>query len=237
VLAAEDGDIGRCHDFLLDERDWTIRYMVADTHKWLPGRRVLISPIALGEPDWREQRFPVRLTKSQIEAAPDLDQDAPVSRQYEIWYHKHYGWPYYWEGGGLWHVGAHPGVLFESRPDLGEPDEAPEIERPHVHSAQEIIGYAIGGTDGEIGHVDDFIIDDANWRIRHAVAATRNWLPGKLVLVPLARLRKVVWDDRVLEVELTRTQIKDSPEFDPSAPINREFEERTYDYVGRPHDD
>jgi hypothetical protein len=96
MVQAKDGKIGRCKDFLFDDETWTIRYMVADTGKWLPDKKVLISPVSLGEPDWASNLFPVRLSKKQIEQAPELDENAPVSRQYEIKYHEYYGWPLYW---------------------------------------------------------------------------------------------------------------------------------------------
>ena len=115
VLAAEDGEIGRCSDFLFDDRHWTTRYMVADTARWLPGRKVLVSPIALGEPEWRSRLFPVRLTKEQIEDAPGLNEDAPVSRQYEIHWTRYYGWPYYWSGMGGWGAAANPGALYTQK--------------------------------------------------------------------------------------------------------------------------
>jgi hypothetical protein len=240
ALQAEDGEIGRCHDFLIEDRTWTVRYMVADTRKWLPGRRVLISPISLGSPDWLSQRFPVRLTKDQIREAPELDEHAPATREYEIWYHKHYGWPYYWSGSGLWASGIHPRALYvppavreKEKKELG--DEGPKIEHPHLHAASEIIGNDILASDGEIGHVEDFILDEEEWSVRSAVAATRNWLPGKHVLVPVARLKQVDWADARLEVEMTRDEIKAGPEFDPRKPINVEIEARIYDFEGRPH--
>jgi len=235
VLNAEDGEFGRCHDFLLDDRDWTVRYMVADTGKWLPGRRVLVSPIALGDPDWEHKRFPVRLTRAQLEAAPDLDDDAPVTRQYEIWYHQHYGWPYYWAGSDIWAVGIHPEALYRQADDLGE--EGPDLERPHVHAVRQVLAYAVEATDDRFGHVVDFIVDDATWRIRYAVLAMHHWLPGgKAVLAPLSVLEEVDWDARALKIGLTRDRIADLPEYDPGAPVNRELEERVYDYVGRPLD-
>jgi len=95
VLQAVDGEIGRCKDFLFDDENWTIRYMVADTGKWLPGKKVLISPISLAEPDWTSSLLPVRLSQKQVEQAPELDENAPVSRQYEIKYHQYFGWPTY----------------------------------------------------------------------------------------------------------------------------------------------
>ncbi len=66
VLQAEDGEIGRCKDFLVDENSWIVRYMVADTRKWLPGRKVLIPPDALGTPDWDLNHIPVQMTREQI---------------------------------------------------------------------------------------------------------------------------------------------------------------------------
>lgn len=206
-LKAKDGELGRCKDFLIDDQAWAVRYMVADTSKWLPGRQVLISPIALGEPEWAEHRLPVKLTKEQIEAAPELDEHAPVTREYEIWYYRHYGWPNYWVGTELWGHGVHPEALPvppEQKSEDGEmsPKED-EFDHPHLHSAEEVIGYDISAADGEIGRVDDFILDDENWSVRYLVAATRKWLPGKRVLIPLTRLQNIAWENRALEVDLT----------------------------------
>lgn len=232
-LEAADGDIGRCSDFLIEDETWTVRWMVADTRKWLPGRRVLVSPIALGDPAWSESKLPVRMTREEIENGPGLDEQAPVTRQYEIWYHKHFGWPYYWGGAGLWASSIHPGTLYVGKDALGE--EGPELERPHLHSADEVLGYDIGATDGEIGHVDDFILDDETWTIRYLVAATRNWLPGgKKVLLPPSILNEVHWEKGTLAVDLSRDAVKECPEYDESMPINREYEEQIYDFVGRP---
>jgi len=114
-LDAEDGKIGRSKDFLFDDEHWTIRYMVADTGDYLPGRKVLISPIAIGQPDWIRQVFPVRLTKEQIKEAPGLDEDAPVSRQYELDMSLYYGWSYYWHGTYPWGFAAYPALCMISR--------------------------------------------------------------------------------------------------------------------------
>jgi hypothetical protein len=241
TLEAEDGEIGCCDDFLLDDQSWAVRYMVADTRKWLPGRKVLISPISLGEPDWAGHTIRVRLTKEQIKNQPELDEHAPVSRQYEIWYHKHFGWPYYWSGTGLWASGIDPRELYvdpalQRNLEEAKEDAGPDLDHPHLHAAKEIIGYDVQAVDGELGHVLDFIIDDELWVVDYAALATRNWLPGKKVIIPLKALTEVSWDDRALVVNLTREAIKESPEYDPHLPVNREFEERIYDFVGRPHD-
>lgn len=235
VLKAEDGDIGRCKDFLFDEQHWTIRYMVADTGKWLPRRKVLISPIALGEPEWKGRRFPVRLTKEQIEGAPHLDEDAPVSRQKEIQFFHYYGWPTYWGAIGAWGAAANP-PLIPPRDPRAAPFSGPETEEQdeHLRSVDEVTGYHVQAEDGEIGHVEDFILDDATWRIRYLVVDTRNWLPGKKVIVSPSWFVSVDWGETKVFTDLRQEQVRNSPEFDPTTPMNRQVEERVYDFYGRP---
>ena len=98
TLASLDGEIGKVEQFYFDDRYWTIRYLVANTGNWLPGRQVLISPYALVAGSKEEQHIPVELTQKQIEASPALKCDKPVSRQFEEAYYGHYGWPMYWNG-------------------------------------------------------------------------------------------------------------------------------------------
>ncbi len=233
VLQATDGEIGRCADFLFDDEQWTVRYMVADTGKWIPDKRVLISPISLGEPEWAAKRLSVLLNKDQIENAPPLQNHEPVSRQHERLLLRHYGHPYYWVGSGLWGLGTTPEALREhamTEPEkLSEPDED-----PHLRSVQEVTDYHISATDGEIGHVEEFVLDDENWVFRYMVVDTRNWLPGQKVLVSPRWVEDLDWSEGTVSVDLTREQIKKSPDYDPSIPINREYETRLYDFYGRP---
>jgi hypothetical protein len=233
VLQAKDGEIGRCKDFLFDDRFWAIRYMVADTGKWLPGRKVLVSPISLGEPDWDSGLFPVRLTKKQIEEAPDLEEDAPVSRQYEISLNKFYGWPFYWGGVRAWGPVSYPGSLFDQ--EMAENISA-EVESgdEHLRSIDEVTGYRIRATDDDIGHVEDFILEDDVWTIRYMIVDTRNWLPGRKVLVSPGWINSISWAESRVRVGVTVEAIKNGPEYDPSQPINREYEVRLYDFYGRP---
>jgi hypothetical protein len=233
VLKADDGEIGRCKDFLFDDERWTVRYMVADTGKWLPERKVLISPISLGEPDWSSRLFPVRLTKKKIEDAPDLDQDAPVSRQYEISWAEHYSWPYYWVGIHPWGAALYPRSLYDRRIVENKNIEADSGD-DHLRSAREVTDYSIQAPDGEIGHVEDFIMDDETWSIRYMVVDTGNWLPGQKVLTAPVWIASIDWKERKVNVDLATEQIKKSPKYDPSAPVNREYESRLYDCYGRP---
>lgn len=236
-ILARDGEMGKVHEFLFDDEFWTIRYLVADTGSWLQQKLVLISPIALQQPDWSGRKFPVTLTKEQVENSPDIDKDKPVSRQHEIRLNRYYRWPLYWTGGGLSAAGT-PGMP----PPLVEDEEMAEIEQEdiedakdkHLRSTKEVMNYHIHARDGEIGHVEDFIVDDENWLIRYLVVDTKNWLPGRKVLVSVEWSERIDWAGALVHVDLTREQIKQSPEFDPSKPVNREYEKQLYDFYGRP---
>ncbi len=235
ALEAQDGDVGHCKDFLLDDELWTVRYMVADTGTWLPGRKILISPGSLDEPDWASRHFPIRLTKQEMEDSPELDEDAPVSRQYEIHWSKHHGCPYYWSGDGLWGSAPYPTFFWDQ--NLEEPEDSDETHEPgdsHLRSVSEMTSYVIHAEDGQIGHVEDFIIDDVTWTTQYMVVDTCEWLPGKKVLVPTEWINSVCFDRGEIEVALTRKTIEDCPKYDPDTPVNRRYEERLYDYHGRP---
>ena len=158
TIHATDGDIGTVHAFFFDDKTWAIRYLVVDTGTWLPDRQVFISPIALGQPDWEGQFFPVKLTIEQVRNSPDIDTDKPVSRQQETLLHTYYEWPTYWTVGNPLMpdaVAAYPGGL-----PMTEPYELPQEEQgdPHLHSSRDVIGYYIQARDGQIGHVEDSII-------------------------------------------------------------------------------
>lgn len=235
-LEATDGEIGRVKDFLFDDQFWTVRYMMADTNRWLPGRKVLISPVSLGEPLWRSKAFPVRLSKDQIREAPGVETDAPVKRQYEKQLARYYGHTPYWTGPQVWgffdtpiQAGVQANMVKEQLDSLKDEDDD-----NHLRSAREIIGYHIEATDGRVGHVEDFILDDEMWTLRYLVVDTRNWLPGRKVLITPMWVPLVEWFNRKVMVDLNSEEIKNSPPYDPNAPINREYEARLYDFYGRP---
>jgi protease I len=238
TLMASDGETGRVDDILFDDVSWTVRYFVVDTGGWLTGRLVLISPASFEQPDHDAKRISVALTKGQIENAPSIYRDRPVSRQHEEELSGYYGWPRYWGMGALAGFGAAP---VYPPPGPSQPTEAEEIARgaeqqpdPHLRSIKEIVGYGIQATDGKIGHVEDLIIDDSDWRVRYLVIDTRDWLPGKDVLLAVPWIQQVSWPDRKVHVNLTKDTIKNSPEYDSSKPPTREYEEALFDYYGRP---
>ncbi len=180
TLNSLDGEIGKVGEFYFDDLHWTIRYLVADTGNWLPGREVLLSPHALVAVKQKKKQIAVELTKQQIEDSPPLTSDKPVSRQFEEAYYSHYGWPMYWAGSNVW--GASPFIV---RNPVEPTEHAPteKASDPHLRSTGVVRGYHIEAVDGSIGHVEDFILDDDAWTIRYLIIDTVNWWPGKKVLV------------------------------------------------------
>jgi hypothetical protein len=228
IIGAIDGEIGQVHELYFDDQSWIVRYLVVDTGTWLPGRRVLLSPMALGQPDWETHVLPVGLTKEQVENSPPIAVDKPVSRQMESDLHAYYGWRPYWSGPAP--VAAQAVAAAEAKRRA-----TGEWADPHLRSTREVIGYHIEASDGEIGHVEDLIVDDEAWILRYLVIDTRNWLPGKKVLVAPAWTKAVDWAQRRVHVDLSRETIENGPTYDPAAPVNREYELQLYDYYGRPY--
>lgn len=236
TLGARDGEIGRTRDFYFDDQSWVARYLVADTGQWLAWRQVLISPHAvLGFRD-HDKIVDVSLTREQIEKSPSIDQDKPVSRQFEADFFKYYNYPFYWQGSAMWGPRPRPGGTFaaqEPRPPQ-EPDfSRPEEGDPHLRSARTVLGYRIHALDGEIGHVEDFILNDEDWMVEYLVVDTVNWWPGKHVLVPPAWAAEIDWARSRVHLQLPREAIRKAPEYDHSTPITREYETRLFAHYDR----
>jgi sporulation protein YlmC with PRC-barrel domain len=238
---AKDGEIGKVDNVFFDDEKWLVRYLVIRTDNWLNRKKVLIPTNALGRPDWKGSYVPLSLTKEQIKNSPSIDVDQPVSRQHEVDLLTHYGWGPYWVGSGAL-AGGVPGP--ERPPSLRRGADAQELEEvshsekqhgdPHLRSYREVDGYHIQASDDAVGHLEELIIDDESWHVRYAVVNTRNWLSGRKVLISPGWITRVSWAERKVFVDLDRESIKNSPEYNPDEPVNREYEEVLYDYYGRP---
>ena len=229
-LQGRDGEIGKVKEFYFDDRHWTIRYLVADTGNWLTGRTVLISPYALISVNQDEQYLTVDLTKKQIEDSPSLDTDKPVSRQFEDSYYGYYGYPSYWGGSYMW--GYYPDIV-RDREMWRAPIDSDKAWKPYLRSTHDVSGHHIEGTDGVIGHVDDFLIDDETWAIRYLIVDTRNWWAGTKVLVSSRWIDRVSWSESKVFVDLSREAIKNSPEYTDEALLNRDYESILHRYYNR----
>jgi len=251
TIGASDGVIGHVKDLFLDDKAWVVRYLVVDTGGWLSSRKVLISPMAIGKPDWAGQLLPVSITKEQVKNSPDVDTDMPVTRQHELEYSGYYGYPYYWGGGGYWGGGMVPGMMLAGYGGFGSPqaireetqnarsraDQARDARDSHadthLRSCKAITGYHIHASDGEIGHVCGMLIDDETWAVRYLIVDTSNWWVGHQMLVAPQWTEGVSWEEETVSVKLTRQEVKDAPVFEPTGTLTREDEARLHEHYGR----
>ncbi|MCF8084275.1 MAG: PRC-barrel domain containing protein [Deltaproteobacteria bacterium] len=234
-IQAEDDEVGPCKDFLIDDTDWCVRYMVADTHKWLPGRRVLISPIALGTPDWELKHIPVKMTRAEIEASPPLEANAPVSRRYERQYFNYFGWPPYWVGPAAWGAVPYPYLAFDMQQTV-QPQDKEDPEKCHLRSVKELTGYSIQAEDEDVGDLHECVVDVPSWSIRYLVVDISKWYQpkGRKILIIPDCIKDIDWADRQIHINVAREDIKNCPEYDAEAPLDRDFEIVLHDYYGWP---
>ncbi len=241
-IQATDGSIGHVDDMMFDD-DWQVRYFVVDTGPWLFGRQVLIAAAQVEEPDWVGRALPVELTKEQVRESPDLDLSRPLTREYETALHQYYSWPAYWA------PAAAPGAMLPgtelppASASAGIPAEATQLEEralrratselAALQSVKHVTGQAIAATDGHIGHLDDFFVDETGWCINYLLVDTGNWLPGRKVLISPEWVAAVDWDNEVI-VNVSKDQVKNSPEYDPAEVPNEEYVSHLYGHYGFP---
>ncbi len=243
-VVASDGTIGTVSDMLFDDASWLVRWLVVDTGHWLSDRKVLLPPSALGHAAPSDKTFPVRLTRAEVEASPELDTHRPVSRLFETSTYDYYGWSPYWG------TGYYPGgyAMFGLR-DYGmmEMRSDPEVQRrvedlarreqnsePHLRSAEAVTSYHIHATDGEIGHLSDIILEDTDWSIRFLVVDTSNWWAGEKVLISPRAATDIRWTERLIYLNVDRQKVKDSPRYDPAQTVDRDCEKQMAEHYAAP---
>ncbi len=208
-IAAIDGDIGHVKDFYFDDKTWVIRYLVVDTGSWLAERAVLLSPHAFGKWDQFEGALHIKLTKRQIEGSPSIDAHTPVSRNFEIDYYRYYGWPAYWTGSSLWGTSGYPMVV--NSPDAAAAADGVRHHHradKHLQSALAIKGYAIHASDGEIGHVAGFLVNDRSWVIHNVVVDAGGWISCKEILIAPGSVDRISYEDSMVFVKLSKADIE-----------------------------
>jgi PRC-barrel domain len=244
AISATDGKIGHIKDFYFDDDAWVTRYVVVDAGTWLSSRRVLISPIAVQHPNWFERALAVSITKEQVKNSPEIDTKKPVSRQHEEAYFGYYGYPQYWGGVGIWGESLYPNSMMPGGLDTAQRERELEAhlrlekkrhrhDDPHLRSCNEIVGYRIHASDGDIGHVCGFLIDDETWAVRYLVIDTSNWWIGHKVLIAPQWIKAVDWPEQSVSVDLSRELIKTAPPFDTAQNWTREDDGMLYRHYER----
>jgi hypothetical protein len=244
-IRARDGVLGRVKDYYFDDESWTLRYLVVETGTWLNSRRVLLATSILDAVDWRRAEVPVDLTQEQVRRSPGLDTEKSVTRAQEGELQAHYGWPAYWTGAGDLGGGlASPFPVVEAPiippvPATAEAALTPALATrsapdgdPRLRRGRAVQGYHIEASDGAIGHLESFLFEDLTWRLCYAVVDTRNWLPGRKVVIPPDWISSVSWSTARVYFDLTRDAIKSAPPYDPSTEFSPSFERDLHRHLG-----
>jgi hypothetical protein len=241
TIRATDGDIGTAKNLYFDDEGWTVRYLVVDTGRWLPGRQVLISPYAVRDAGSAVRPIEVSVTREQVRDSPDVTVERPISRQEELTYADYYGYPYYWAGPAQWGAGAvpvwptvpHQAVHNQIRAER-EALRAHDERNSHLRDLKHVTGYHIRAVDGEIGHVDDFLIEDGSWTLRYLVVDTSNWIGGRHVLLAPRWVSAIHWETSQIEVTITRDAVARSPHYNPNRDVERSYEARLHAHYVQP---
>ncbi|HLY54652.1 MAG TPA: PRC-barrel domain-containing protein [Stellaceae bacterium] len=237
AIEASDGRLGTVSDLLFEDVGWVLRWAVVDTGNWLHGRKVLLPLSVLGKPDPAHRQIPVKLTMQQVKASPDINTDLPVSQQMEMHVYDYYGWDPHWGNGFIPISNAiatpfvPPSVLSAANP-LDDADSQPGEGDPHLRSIAAVTGYHVHATDGDIGHLEDFLVDDAGWLIRYITVDTGTWWPGQRVLISPRSVRTIDWAERLVRLDVPRQKVKDSPPYDRAATVDGAYDATFHGYYG-----
>lgn len=226
ALFARDGEIGRIEQVYFDDQHWAVRYFVVHTGGWLLGRDVLIAPRSVAGVDEDNKRIALDLSRVQVEKSPLIGSERPVSRHYEAEFYRHFGWPPYWETSAVGAPVLMPPIAPPAEP-ISEPVD------PHLRDSAEVIGYHLRARDGELGRVNDLILDDQEWSIRYFVVATGSWWAGKKVLIAPTWIERISWMDRSMAVDLQRDLIRSAPAYIPGRLISHDDQVRLYAHYGK----
>ena len=234
-LIASDGDFGRVRDVLVDTGTWIARYVLVDSGSRIPERAFIVPPSEIEVAREDGEALRVSLTQGQIEKSPLLPPDRPVSRQEEERLHTYFGWQPYWvdELPPESHTPPVPqgDQMTGDRQAQSTPQDPPPGET-HLRSSREMVGYHVQANDGQVGRVSDMILDDESWAVRYFVIDAGEALLSKKLLLAAHLIDRVSFDQFSVFVDLEADQAKGSPEFDPTVPVDKEYEEVLRDYFG-----
>jgi len=204
AIRATDGRVGTLSDVYFDDETWLVRYCVIDTGRWLTGRHVLAGSRPLSVLDSTRRELWVRLSRTEVRRSQAAGTDKPVSKQRSA---------------------AVMSSLQRLVPRRG-PDSSALSSRiaashdRHLRSCNAVLGHRLIGSDARIGWVDDYLIDDKSWSVRHLIVDTGdNVSAGPRVLVAPNCIDKISWADAAISVNLTRAAVATAPGYQPAEEI------------------
>jgi hypothetical protein len=223
-LHATDGDIGHLEQFYFDDRDWKITYFVVDIGTWLHGKKVLMRPSAITGVDAPTKTINAAFTKQQVQESEDVGMHKPEGLEQPHDYSLYLGWPYYLGLNALNDSDREPPGWDDPEKDKTYWRSFRQADDEHLRSSKLVSRYHVMAVDGEIGQIEDGIVDDQTWTIQYVVSTVRNWWSSKKVLLPTEWILWVSAAESNVYVRLTRNSITTAPAFDPEKPLPPDLE-------------
>ncbi|MHB9154792.1 MAG: hypothetical protein ACYC5N_03740 [Endomicrobiales bacterium] len=228
-VAAEDGGLGDVRGFFFDDMQWAVRYFIVETRSRGCAKEVILSTASFKQEDWDSDHLRTDLSLGQVLNGPEVDLSKPLGVEHEERIARYFGWPQYWRARGaeVRHLAATPGG---ARTVVAEKESATHSLR----STREIMGFTVKAIDGEAGKAGDLVADDVSWQVHYLeIDAVTSWI-GKRVLIAPEWVESIDWQNGLVHVPLSASTIRYSPEYDPSVPISRQYEDKLYDYYKMP---
>ena len=90
-IHATDGEIGHLSDVLIEDSDWTLRYLIVNTSNWWQGKEVLISPRSTESIRWTEHLIYLGVNRDRVRTSPEYDSSRPITTAFDTEMATHYG--------------------------------------------------------------------------------------------------------------------------------------------------
>jgi sporulation protein YlmC with PRC-barrel domain len=103
-----------------------------------------------------------------------------------------------------------------------------------LRSLKDLERYTVSATDGDIGSVKNFLLDDEHWTIRYLVVDTVEFLDGRQVLISPISFRQAEWSTHRFHLALTMADIENCPSTEMDKPVSRQHEQDFNQYYGYP---
>lgn len=213
-IEALDGEMGKVQDLFFDDRHWAVRYVLIDTGKILPGKKVMLSPASFDNLDIEEKRLHVHYDKEKIRKSPDVSETVSMTNEHETQLADYYGWSKYWLDNMMWGIGGSP--IAEKIEEMHPPNLNREVDLPtsaeySLRSAREAKGVRVHANDGRLGEVMDAIFDTRNWAVQSLVVKITHQPELGLMLLSPNELSGAEWTEGDLYFDGTVDQFKERP--------------------------
>lgn len=237
AVDANDERLGKVRDLYFLPADWTVRFVLLETDHWFSGRTVCVPTEVFDQVVWTERNAQVAVDREQIERVSQHDvgkaeDDIDLARSGS--------WSSYWSaddptggtndiGGGASADASSPSAQrtheqSTSGTRLASPASVhplTSVDQPasqrELRLLKTLWNFHVETIDGSVGHIDDFLIDDQSWEIRYIVVETRNWMPGRRVLVGREAAESISWPQQRIRLRQTSQAVRESPSYEPES--------------------